>query len=115
MINREGRRLTLRRFFSLNWVGSGDQVIRMTRENTQTYIYSLVFLHFLSPLALGAVQLNGKALVSHCSSVLGRIKTQPTQRGVPANRAVHGVHRQRARKQSRSVRIRLRSRLWWVL
>jgi hypothetical protein len=55
-------------------------------------MYALVFLHFLSPLALGAVQINGKALVSQCS-ILGWIKTQPAQRGVPANRAAHGVHR----------------------
>jgi hypothetical protein len=98
----------------LSW-DSSDQVIRITKENAQTNIYALVFLHFPSPLASGAVQLNGKALVSQCSSILGRIKTQPTQRGVPANRAAHGVHHQRARKESRSVRIRLWSRLWWVL
>lgn len=81
----------------------------------QTNIYALVFLHFLSPLAFGAVQLNGKALVLQCGGTLGRIKTQPTQRGVPANRAAHSVHHQRARKESRSVRIRLRSRLRWVV
>lgn len=81
----------------------------------QTNIYALVFLHFPFPLASGAVQLNGKALLSQYSSILGRIETQPTQGCLPANRAAHGVHHQRARKESRSVCVRFWSRLWWVL
>ena len=86
-----------------------------TKGDVQTNIYALVFLHFLSPFALGAVQFNRKAVVSQCSSTLGWIKTEATQRGVPANRAAHGVHRQRAREESCSVRIRLWGRLRWVL
>ena len=85
-----------------------------TKGYAQTKFYALVSLHFLSSLASGAVQLNGKALVPQCSSILGRIKTQPAQCGFPADCAAHGVHHQRARKESRSVRIRLWSRLGWV-
>ena len=81
----------------------------------QTF-YALMFLHLLSPLAPGAVQLNGKALALQrgSSSALGWVETEPTQRGVPANCAAHGVHRQRASEESRSVGIRLGRRLGWV-
>ena len=79
-------------------------------------IYALVFLHLLSPLALGTVKLDGKTLASQrSSSVLGRLKTQSTQRGIPANRAAHGVHRQRASEKPRGVCICFWCRLRWVL
>lgn len=49
-------------------------------ENAQRTIYALVFLHLLSPLALGTVKLDGKTLASQrsSSSVLGRLKAQST-------------------------------------
>ncbi len=90
-------------------------MIRVTRENAQTNIYALMFLHLSPPLAPGAVQLNGTALVAQHSSTLGWIETQPTQRGIPANRTADGVHRQRTSEESRSVRIRLWRRLRRVL
>lgn len=76
-----------------------------------------MFLHLLSPLAMGTVQLDGKAVALQrgSGSVLGRVKTEPTQRGIPTNRAAHGIHRQRTSEESRSVRIRLGRRLGWVL
>lgn len=72
-----------------------------------------MLLHLLSPLALGAVQLDGDA--PEGSIILGWIKPQTAQRGLPADGATDGVHRERARKEPRSIRIRLGSRLRRVL
>lgn len=52
-------------------------------------IYALVFLHLLSPLALGAVQLDNKVPER---SGLGRVKPQSAQSGIPCYRTVDGVH-----------------------
>ncbi len=67
-------------------------------------IYALVLLHLPSPLALGAVQLNSEA--PECR-VLSGVKSQPAQRGFPADRTVDGVHRQRAREEPRGICVRL--------
>src|SRR5882672_9133085 len=83
--------------------------IRITKNTAE--LYALVLLHLPSPLALGAVQVDHIALEG---CVLSRVKSQPAQRGVPADRTIDGVHRQRAGKKACGVCVRLGRRLGWV-
>jgi hypothetical protein len=86
-------------------------MVRITTNNTEGH-YALVFLHFLPPLAPGAVQLDCKASQF---GALGRIKSQPAQRGIPTDRTADCVHRQRASEEPCGVCIGLGRRLGGVI
>lgn len=83
-------------------------MIRMTKIKLDE-VDVLVLLHFLSPLALGAIQLDCEAL-KRGNILLGRLKPQPTQRGFPADCAADGIHSLRACEEARGIRVRFGSR-----
>ena len=76
-----------------------------------------MLLHLPSPLTLSAVQLDREALDRGAlgSAALVRVEAEPAQRGVPADGAADGVHRQGACEEPRGVRVRLGCRLGRVI
>jgi len=82
-----------------------DATIRMTKIKLDE-VDVLVLLHFLSPLALGAIQLDCEAF-KRGNIHLGRLKPQPAQGGFPADCAADGIHSLRASEEARGIRVRL--------
>jgi hypothetical protein len=79
--------------------------------------YALVLLHLPSPLAPGAIQVDRKSLEHGILGLppLRRIKPQTAQRGVPADVATDGVHRQGTSEEPRGIRICFGRCLWRIL
>ena len=90
-------------------------MIRIVRDTDK--LYALVLLHLLSPLALGAIQLDGKTLKRSSLGLasFSRVEPQAAQRGIPADRTADGIHRQGTSKEPRGIGVRFGGCLGRVL